>query len=236
MRAAVDHVHHRDRQRAGLVAAEIPEERDAGLGSGRFCRRERHAEDRVRAESALVRRTVEIDQQPVEARLVGGVETDDGPGDLASYVGNRPGDGLAPVLGAPVAQLDGLVDAGRGSRRHCGATQRSRLEADVDLDRRVSTRVEDLACGDVRDCAHCSCSLARSKYRSCSASGSRAQSSPACPASRAASSTLATNRPRRSAQLELRVDVEATRDVHAGEEHVAELLRRRSSDPPGARA
>ena len=56
-----------------LVAAEVAEERHACVGGGGLRGRERDAEDRVRAEPALVRRPVELDQRAVERLLVGRV-------------------------------------------------------------------------------------------------------------------------------------------------------------------
>jgi len=61
VRAAVDHVEHRDGQRGRALAAEVPEERHTRLAGGRLRRCERNAEDRVRAEPSLVRRAVELD-------------------------------------------------------------------------------------------------------------------------------------------------------------------------------
>src|SRR5262249_55058204 len=52
------------------------------------------------------------------------------------------------------AQLDRLMRAGRGARRHGGATARSVLQDDVDLDGRVAAAVEDLAADDVNDGGH----------------------------------------------------------------------------------
>ena len=71
-----------------------------------------HAEDRVRAEPALVRRAVEGDERLVERALVGRVE----PGERrrrSRRSRSRPpcATALAAVLGAAVAQLDRLVDA-----------------------------------------------------------------------------------------------------------------------------
>ena len=92
-------------------------ERDAGLRGRCLRSRQRDPENRVRAEAALVRRAVGLDQRGVEQR----------PGRRRRYR-RRPraarsftfatacGDALAAPRGASVAQLDGLVDAGRGAR------------------------------------------------------------------------------------------------------------------------
>src|SRR5579884_51296 len=98
--AAVDHVQQRDGQRRRLLAAEMAEERDARGRGGRLGRGERDAEDRVRAEPALVRRPVELDEAAVERLLVHDVEPADRRGDLAVHVGDGPADALAAELGA----------------------------------------------------------------------------------------------------------------------------------------
>ncbi len=59
----------------------------------------------------------------------------------------------APGL-APVAQLHGLELAGRGAGGNSGAPGGLRVERHLDLDRRVSPRVEDLACVDALDRRH----------------------------------------------------------------------------------
>ena len=74
VRAAVQHVHHRHGQHVRRLAAEVAPQRLPGLGRGRLRGRERHAEDRVGAEAALVRRAVEVDHRAVERLLVGGVD------------------------------------------------------------------------------------------------------------------------------------------------------------------
>src|SRR5207247_10312708 len=76
--------------------------------------REGHAEQCVRAELGLVRRAVELEQQPIDRALVGGVLADELRRDDVVDVAYRAEDTLAAVaLLVAVAQLDGLVRAGR---------------------------------------------------------------------------------------------------------------------------
>ena len=87
--AAVEHVHHRRRQHVGVGAADVAEQRQAplvgrGVGDG-----EGHAEDGVGAEAGLVVGAVEIEQDLVDAALVGGLEAEEGVGDLAVDVCRR---------------------------------------------------------------------------------------------------------------------------------------------------
>ena len=53
-----------------------------------------------------------------------------------------------------VAQLDGLVRAGRGARRHGGAAARAVLEDDIDLDGRIAAAVENFAADNIDDGGH----------------------------------------------------------------------------------
>src|SRR5690606_36763229 len=76
--------------------------------------------------------------------------------------GNRPvdrPDGLADALSAParlvpVALLDRLVRAGGSARGNRGPAHRSLFQRHLDLDRRISAAVEDLAGMDVDDRGH----------------------------------------------------------------------------------
>ena len=166
VRAAVDDVHHRHGEHDRLLPAQRAVERQARVGRGRLRHGERHAEQGVRAERALVRRAVELDQAAVDRCLIARVETLHGRAELGDDVADRPQDALAEVrLRIAVAQLDRLVLAGGSPRRDGGATERARLEDDVDLDRRVAARVEDLPRRDALDGAHASPSSTRSMNR-----------------------------------------------------------------------
>ena len=149
VRAAVDHVQHRHRQRRGVGPAEVrPQRRVAGCGLGGG---EGDAENRVRAEAALVRGPVELDQRLVECFLVARVEPLHGSGELAVHVSDCLTDALAAPLGGAVAELDRLVHAGRRTRRDDRTAERARFEPNIHFDGRVATRVEHLAsvhCGD----------------------------------------------------------------------------------------
>src|SRR5207244_3969778 len=140
----------------GTGPAKKREDRDRPFGRRGLRGRQRDTEDRVRAESALVRRPVKLDQGAVEPGLVEGIAAADGLGDLAVDVGDRLGDALAAVGLAAVSELNRFVHPGRRPRRHRGATQRAGIEANVDLDGRIASRVENLARVAAFDGAHAS--------------------------------------------------------------------------------
>ena len=156
VRAAVEQVRQRHGQRARLgiavEAAEVAEEREPERTRGGVGRGERDAEDRVRAERALVGAAVGGDQRLVDGPLVARVEA-------AHRLGERPvdvGDGLldaatAVAVGIAVAQLDGLVRAGAGAAGDDRPPERAAREDDVGLDGGVAARVEHLARAHVPD-------------------------------------------------------------------------------------
>ena len=124
-----------------------------------------------------------------------------------------------------VAELDRLELPGRGARRHGGAPDLARVDLDVDLDRRVAARIEDLPRADGCDPrAHRSISFAASKYRSCSSSGSSAKTRAVVVRQLLGALDPIGEAPRRRAQRELGVDVQPPRDVDRREQHVADLL------------
>ena len=111
--ATVEHVRQRQRQQPRLGAAEVAIERDPGRGRRGMGRGERHAEDRVGAQPALVRGPVEVDHRLVDAGLVERVHADHGRSEVAVDVSDRLQHALAAVpLAVAVAQLDRFVRAG----------------------------------------------------------------------------------------------------------------------------
>lgn len=114
--AAVDDVHHRQREHRLAFSADVAIERHAAGGRRGLGGRERHREDRVRTQSRLGRASVELDHQAVECALVFGGAPDQRPAQLAVDVTDRLGDALAEVaFRVAVAQLDGFPGAGRGA-------------------------------------------------------------------------------------------------------------------------
>ena len=163
VRAAVEHVHHRDRQHARGLPAEVAPQRLALLGGGGARGGERDAEDRVRAEARLVRRAVEVDQRAIEARLVERVGAVDRLGDLAVHVRDRLRDALAAPRLPAVTQLRRLELAGRRAGGDRGAAGRARAQRELDLDRGIAARVEDLAGVDGFDLAQVGSSFRRAR-------------------------------------------------------------------------
>ena len=86
--------------------------------------------------------------------FVGG-DADDGRRDLVEHGLDGLLDTLAAVTGTTVAQFDRLVLAGGRARRHRRTCERAVDQGDLDLDRRITAGVEDLAGADLLDDGHC---------------------------------------------------------------------------------
>lgn len=155
VRTAVEDVHHRNGQHVRVRAAQVAEQRQvAGLGGG-VRHSQRDAQDRVGAERGLVRGGVQVEHGLVDQALLGGVVADQLRADLL----DDGQDGLLHALAevavlVTVAQLERLEGAGGGTRRDSGTAGAAVVEADLDLDRGVATRVEDLTGYDDIDGRH----------------------------------------------------------------------------------
>ena len=144
VRAAVQDVHHRDRQHVRVRPAEVAEQRQAGRVRGRPGHRHADPDDGVRAEPGLVRRPVQVDQRLVDQPLVVGLVAEQLRLDLVDDALDRPGHRLAAVLRAAVPQLDRLERAGRGPARHPRPAHGPVVQRHLDLEGRVTAGIQDL--------------------------------------------------------------------------------------------
>ena len=114
--AAVQDVEHRDRQDTRAGATQVAIERQLVGGGGSMCARQRRPENCVRAQGALVRRAVELQEHGVDTRLVGRVVAEQRGRDRLVHVCHGRQDALAAVARlVAIAQLDGLMGPGRGA-------------------------------------------------------------------------------------------------------------------------
>ncbi len=105
VRAAVQHVHHGNRQFLGIRAAEVMVQRQVcifrrGLGHGKG-----NGKHGIRAEFALVFGTVDLDHGPVDHRLLNGIHAHDRGTDHLDHVVHRVLDTLAKVARTAVSEL-----------------------------------------------------------------------------------------------------------------------------------
>jgi hypothetical protein len=116
--AAVEDVEHRDREKVGLLSTEIAVQRQLGRCRGGAGDSQAHRQDGVGTQPPLVRLTVQIDQCPIDFRLLRATANEQ-LGDRSDDVRHCPADALSakPPLVA-VAQLEGLVRAGRSPGGH----------------------------------------------------------------------------------------------------------------------
>ena len=159
VRATVEDVHHRHRQHVRVGPADVAEQRQAGRVGPRPGHRQRDAQDGVGAELGLVVGAVQVEHRGVHQPLLAGVETEQRRADVVQHGQHGLLHALAAVASrVVVAPLDGLERTGRRTRGHRRAGDGAVVEGDLDLDRRVAARVEDLAGSNCFDARHGCCS------------------------------------------------------------------------------
>ena len=161
VRAAVEDVHHRHGQQVGAIAAGAAR----GAAPPMYCvqrrlllRRRRHARRPSRRRGSRWRRAgscsaaVQVDHRVVERRLVERRLPTSALRDLAVDVATAFCHALAEIAAlVAVAQLERLALTGGRARGHCRAAERAAVERDVDFDRGIAARVENLAADDALD-------------------------------------------------------------------------------------
>ena len=130
VRAAVEDVHHRDREQVGVGPADVAEQREVGRVGGGAGDGERDAEDRVGAEARLVGGAVEVDQAPGRRAAARSRRSRAA---RARSRRARASDGVLDALaavagGVAVTQLDRLERAGGGAAGHGGAREGAVVE------------------------------------------------------------------------------------------------------------
>ena len=147
MGAAVQDVHHRDRQRVGVIRvqpADVAIERQVvrrRLGPDRG---HRDTEQRVGTKPALGRGAVECDHGFVKRTLVEFVALER-LCEFAIHVSHGLPDTFAAVARfVPVAQFQRLTFTRRGARWHGRPSESASGEGDIDFNCRIAARIQNL--------------------------------------------------------------------------------------------
>ncbi len=152
--AAVEDVHHRNRQQVRARASDVAVERKSALLGRRASHRQGDSEDRVGAELLLVRGSVGLDELGVDRLLVEAFHAEKRIGEGTFDRLHRLQDAFSAVTPFAVAQLVGLVSPGARTRGDGRSAEDSALEFDVDFHCGVAAGVEDLSTDYVHDLAH----------------------------------------------------------------------------------
>ncbi len=152
MGAAVQDVHHRDRETVAVLAAEVTVQRDAkGRGSG-FGGGDGDREDAVGAEVGFIFGAVGLQHGGVDFIDVPGIDTDNSFFDDSIDVLDRFGDAFAAVAGlVPVAEFEGFEFTGGCAGGSGSSADRAVCQDDFSFDGGVTAGVDDLATDDVYD-------------------------------------------------------------------------------------
>ena len=145
MRAAVDDVHHRNRQFVGVAAANVAIQGETKQIGSSFCGSKADAEDSVSTEFGFGRRAVELDHLVIESTLIEDAIADErGSNDLID-VRNSFERAFAEVATfVAVAELESFILAGGCAGRNGCATDHAALENDIDFDSRIAARIKNL--------------------------------------------------------------------------------------------
>ena len=121
----------------------------------RLAHGQRHAQDGVSAQSALVVRAVQLQHNVVDGALIVGLEADERVGDLIIHMANGIQRALAQItLLVAVAQLNGLERARGRAGGNGRTTEGTILQHNFHLDRGVAARVQDFTPEHIDDDAH----------------------------------------------------------------------------------
>ena len=154
VRAAVHDIHHRHGEHVRIGAAQILIQRKTRRLGRCLRRRERHRQNRIRAEAALIFRPVERNHEAVDAALIRCVHPNDGVRDFRIHIFHGREHALAAKARTPVAKLRRLIHAGGRPGRDRRARKCAVRELHIDLDRRVSSRIQNFSCANIHNVCH----------------------------------------------------------------------------------
>ena len=155
MGAAVEDVHHGRGQQMRVHAANVLVQRKAGRLRSRLGNGKRGTQDGVCAKRALVLGAVSLDHGSIHHALILGLKAQQRLADLAVDVGHGVLRTLAQIaVLVTVTQLNRFESSRRGTRGDGGAAEGTVVEDNLDLNRRIAARIQDLTSVHIDDNAH----------------------------------------------------------------------------------
>ena len=145
--AAVDDVHHGNRQRLGIHPADITVERHAEQVCRRTRTSKRNTEYRISPEIAFGRSPVELKHRLIDTYLVGNLHSDNFRSNHIVYIGHGFQHALTQVTPlVSVAQLQRLMFTRGGTARNRSTAESTAGRRHLDLYRGISSGVDYLPC------------------------------------------------------------------------------------------
>ena len=155
MSTAVHDIHHRYRQVVCIHATEILVQRKAGRCCGCMSRCQRYAKNRIGAEAAFIFCAIQIDEDMVEASLVGSVPAQHGVSDFAIHMAYGIEDTFAIVAGfIAITKFSGFKHAGRSAGRHCSMGKSAVFQDHLYFYCRISAGIQNFSCMQIGNSCH----------------------------------------------------------------------------------
>ena len=141
-----------------MNSAQVTVQRQIERVGGGASRCQRDRQDGIGAQAGLGRGPVELNHFPIERRLIGGVEAQQGRLDFLLDVGYGLEHALAQVAAlVAITELNGFVFASGRARWNGCAAKASIGQEDICFDRGISARVKDLTRFNFNDFRHIHC-------------------------------------------------------------------------------
>ena len=155
MLAAVENVHHRNRENLCVCAADVLVQRHSIVVSCCACASQGNCESRICAELGLELCSVEIDHDLIDFALAGNIETDDlRCNDLVNVVNSLQSSLAAETLLVAVTEFERFTLTGGCAGRNDGTTERAGFCGNLSLDCRVTAGINYFTCINTYDIRH----------------------------------------------------------------------------------
>ena len=153
--AAIQDVHHRNRQNLGICTADVLVQRLSVVISSSSCASQGNRQRSICTQVALERRAIEIQHNLVNLGLAGNIHADQLRSDLGVDILNSLQNSLAAeTLLITITELKSFPLTGRSTRRNNCASKCTGFSGNFAFNSRVAARIENFACINTYDIRH----------------------------------------------------------------------------------